>query len=414
MKRVFFVAIIFLVCSLQAQPYQVGRISINFKDVTRTGGTAATNAVQMPGTGRDIGTEIFYPASTAGSLVPLANGTFPVVVLGHGFVMTINDYDNVYNKLASEGFIVALPRTEGSLSPNHLAFGLDIAFLGEAVKNLNTASTPTALSIFNGKVSSKSALGGHSMGGGCSLIGAQSNTNITCVFNMAAALSNTAGISSLAGASLVTVPALYLSAQRDCVVDTIVQNNHYTNTSSSKKFQVILKDMTHCDFGNGASSLCVLGQNSSGCPNSVSNSILFTRYMNYLVPFLKNQLMDDCPEGVRFMDSITTSSSLRTGQKITGTIACVTGIEAYESKKLFSCFPNPASEKMVVKLNAIAEEQLVVKLTDLYGKMISVPQVKSNSEIHLDISELKNGIYFLTVHLNGRYFVEKVVVAQKD
>lgn len=297
--------------------YQAGHMSLNFKDPGRSGGFAISGGIQMPGTGRDIGTELYYPATTAGNNVAVATGTFPVVVIGHGFAMDWSSYDNVYNRLASLGYVVALPRTEGSLSPTHADFGADLRLLGSLVQGLNT-STVSGTTGFNGKLSAKTAIGGHSMGAGCSFLAAASNSTLTCLFNFAAATTNP---SSIASASLVSVPALLVSGQRDCVADTTVQNSHYAALASARKFQVILKDLTHCDFGNGSNFNCTFGQGTSGCSNTVSNALAFGRYMNYLEPFLAYHLKDNCSEGIRFMDSLQTPSPLRSGRKITGTIA---------------------------------------------------------------------------------------------
>ncbi len=292
-------------------------MSLNFKDGSRTGGYVISGGIQMQGTGRDIGTEIYYPAVAAGNNVALASGTFPVIVIGHGFAMDYTSYDNMYNRLAALGYIVALPRTEGSLSPTHAEFGNDLKILATLMLTLNT-STVTGTTTFNNKVSTKVAIGGHSMGPGCSFLAAATNTTITCLFNFAAATTNPSSISS---ASLVSVPTLLISGQRDCVADTTVQNNHYTATASAKKFHVIIKDVTHCDFGNGTNFNCTFGQGSSGCSNTISNTLAFNRYMIYLEPFLANQLKNNCNEGNRFMDSLQLPSSLRVGRKITGTIA---------------------------------------------------------------------------------------------
>jgi pimeloyl-ACP methyl ester carboxylesterase len=308
--------LIIVMLKMSAQ-YQAGHMSINFKDASRTGGYAISGGIQMPGTGRDIGTEIYYPAATAGNNVAVATGTFPVVVIGHGFAMDWSSYDNIYNRLASLGYIVALPRTEGSLSPTHAEFGNDLRLLGSLLQGLNT-STVSGTTTFNGKVSPNTAIGGHSMGAGCSYLAAAGNTTITCLFNAAAATTNPSSVSS---ASLVTVPTLLLSGQRDCVADTTVQNSHYNAQASTKKFHVILKDLTHCDFGNGSNFNCTFGQGTSGCSNTISNTLAFRRYMNYLEPFLAYHLKNNCSEGIRFMDSIQAPSATRVGRKITGTIA---------------------------------------------------------------------------------------------
>jgi esterase/lipase len=401
-----------------AQTFPVGFMSINFKDPSRSGGTTIANSVQMPGAGRDIGAAVFYPAVSAGTNVAVANGNFPIVVFGHGFLMTYDSYNNIYNSLASNGYIVILPRTEGSAAPNHLEFGKDLAFLAEQFKSFNSASTPSSITIFNGKVSQSCAIGGHSMGGGCSFIGAQNNTSITCVFNMAAATSNTSGVSSLAGASLISVPCLVLSGQRDCVVDTTVQNAHYSNLSSSKKFHVISKGLTHCDFGNGSSFNCTFGQNASGCSNTISNSLAFTSYMNYLLPFLNNQLKSDCSEGVRFMDSISNPSSLRTGRKIVGTIACTSSdLSNYTRQNSVSLFPNPTATNLYLKFKSNIQSFTNLCITDKLGRIVYTLDGKSitnsSNEIILETSELNAGIYFINIYYNSyketyKFIKEKV------
>lgn len=63
-----------------AQPFQVGHTTITFIDGSRNN--------------RQIPTEIYYPALTAGEEVPLAPGQFPVLSYGHGFVMTVDAYGN--------------------------------------------------------------------------------------------------------------------------------------------------------------------------------------------------------------------------------------------------------------------------------------------------------------------------------
>ncbi|MFO0358687.1 MAG: T9SS type A sorting domain-containing protein [Sphingobacteriaceae bacterium] len=399
MKKIICLLAILLPVLNFGQTFQVGHVSVNFKDPARAGGFLIAGGIQMPGTGRDIGTEIYYPANTTGNNVALASGQFPVVVLAHGFVMTYDNYDNIYNQLAAKGFIVALPRTEGGFSPNHLEFSKDISLLADQVKQLNTLSTPTGIAIFNGKVKQSVAIGGHSMGAGCSMVGAQNNTTISALFNMATATSNSTGISSLAGASLVTVPVLIFSGEKDCVADTIVQNSHYSNLASAVKFHVILKALTHCDFGNGTSSNCTLGQTISGCGNTVNNTIAFNRYMNYLLPFLNKVLKDSCSEGQRFMDSVNTVSSLRSGLKKQGSLVCgPQGISNNFLSSQVTIYPNPASSFLSIQLS----EQLLIndlKVFDIHGKLISTHTSlkEQKNGFVLDVNEWPSGVYFLSL-----------------
>lgn len=391
-----------------AQTFPVGHMSINFKDASRTtsGYSISGGITTSTVSGRDIGTEVYYPATVAGNNQPVANGQFPIVVFGHGFVMGWDSYDNIYNQLASKGYIVLLPRTEGSASPTHAEFGADLKFLANAGMNLNTTSTPTALSTFNGKVLQKSAIGGHSMGAGSSFLGAASNTSITCLFNFAAATTNPSSINS---ASLVTVPTLMISGARDCVADTTVQNGHYNALNTSTKFHVILKQLTHCDFGNGSNFNCTFGQGTSGCGNQVSNSLAFPRYMNYLQNFLDNQLKSDCAAGQRFMDSVNTNSSLRSGVKKLGSIVCITtGLKGYTQTINANVFPNPASNEITIKISGESNEPIKIQIFDISGRVV-LEQTITERESTLNIENIDRGSYIIAVRQEQKISYYKLI-----
>lgn len=383
----------------QAQTFPVGHMSINFKDATRTGGFSISGGIAMPGTGRNIGTEMYYPATVAGNNTAVANGQFPVVVFGHGFAMTWDNYDNIYNRLAALGYIVLLPRTESALIPfaNHADFAADLKLLTSQGLLLNTISTPTALVAFNGKVLQKSAVGGHSMGGGCSYIAAQNNSTVTCIFNLAAATSNTAGISSVAGASLVTVPALVISGEKDNVADTTVQNSHYNPTASTIKFHSIIKDVTHCDFGNGTSTTCTIGQ--AACSGAGCNATLFARYMSYIEPFLAHQLKNDCVAGNNFMTLILNPSADRVGRKVVGNIACsVTGIQEQSFSNNLTVFPNPTEGKLNISFSSEITTPITFELYDISGRLVLDEQASSQKTSHeINVEGIESGSYVLIV-----------------
>ena len=387
------------------QTFPVGHMSVNFKDPSRTGGYTISGGINVTGTGRDIGTEVYYPSTVVGDNKPVASGQFPVVVIGHGFVMGWDSYDNIYNKLASNGYIVLLPRTEGGFSPSHTEFGNDLKFLVTAGQNLNTINTPTILSTFNSKVFPKSAIGGHSMGGGSSFLASANNTSVTCIFNFAPATTNP---SSIASASIINVPALIISGAIDCVADTTVQNSHYSALSSTKKFHIILKNLTHCDFGNGTSGNCTFGQSTSGCSNTVSNTLAFPRYMNYVQNFLDNQLKNDCMAGQRFMDSVITNSSLRLGLKKLGSIAC-TATSLNETKAIMSVniYPNPTNSKIYVDSH---QANFKLKLYNLYGKtLFSQEYTDYKNALELNLEEFDLGVYILEMENKNEKRLFKVI-----
>ena len=401
MKKLLLLISSCLTLGIQAQSFPVGHMSINFKDASRSGGYSISGGIAMSGTGRNIGTEVYYPATTAGNNTSVANGQFPVVVFGHGFAMTWDNYDNIYNRLASLGYIVLLPRTESSIfpTPNHADFAADLKLLSTQGLLLNTTSTPTALATFNGKVMQTAAIGGHSMGAGCSFIAAQNNTTLTCLFNLAAATSNTAGISSVAGASLVTAPTLVISGEKDNVADTTVQNSHYNPTSSGIKFHSIIKDVTHCDFGNGTSTTCNIGQASCNTPSC--NVTLFNRYMSYIEPFLANRLKNDCNAGNTFMSLIQNPSTDRVGRKITGTIACTTtNLNSENSFDQFMVSPNPTNNVVKIENTNSNHKIAFLQLFDISGKLL----IELNSQNTLDeinLEKFERGVYIIQINLDN-------------
>ena len=261
---------------------------------------------------------------------------------------------------------------------------------------------------FNGKVLTKVAIGGHSMGGGASFFAAANNSTVSCLFNFAAAEITPSSITS---AKSVTTPALVFSGEQDCVVDTTVQNSHYDSLASNNKFHVILKDLTHCDFSNGTNTSCNFGQTVSGCGNQINNSIAFSSYMNYLEPFLNSQLYGNCSEAQRFMDSINTSSSLRVGLKKSGDIVCnVISVKEYENTNHFSVFPNPATNHLTVTFNQKSNTPISFELYDISGRLVlSSIENSAASEKVLNLENIDNGSYILYVRQNELKSAYKII-----
>ena len=96
--------------NLYAQPFQIGHTTINLIDTSRSN--------------RNIPTEIYYPADVAGNNVSVTlanNGKFPAISFGHGFVMTWDAYQNIWDALVAEGFItVSYTHLRAHETPEHL------------------------------------------------------------------------------------------------------------------------------------------------------------------------------------------------------------------------------------------------------------------------------------------------------
>ncbi|MEO8734791.1 MAG: hypothetical protein ABI373_10715 [Flavobacteriales bacterium] len=244
MKKLFSLCTLLLPCGVFAQPFLIGTTSLTFHDDARN---------------RDIACSVYYPALVAGADQALAAGSFSSLVIGHGFVMTVNAYAYLGQHYAAKGYIVVLPTTEGGLTPDHASLGQDLAFLPSALQALSTDPA----SPFYEHVGAASVLMGHSMGGGAALLAASNNTNIQAVVVLAPAETTPSAITACVS---ITVPTLIFGASEDCItpIATNSQPMYDATTASCKAFVDILGG-GHCYFAD-ASTTCSFGDLTCG-PN---------------------------------------------------------------------------------------------------------------------------------------------------
>jgi dienelactone hydrolase len=286
-KTLFFVSFLFVSFIGSAQTYSVGHVQITYTDPARAG--------------RSIQTEIYYPAATAGTSVPVSPGTFPIIVFGHGFVMSWDAYQNIWDDLVPQGYIVAFPRTEGSFSPSHAEFGMDLKFL---VTKLQSESATNLSSPFYNHINSKSAIMGHSMGGGSTFLAAESNPNITTMVTFAAA--NTTP-PSIAAATNVSVPALVFAGENDCVAPPAVhQIPMYDSLGSLCKTFISVKGGAHCEFANNNFN-CSFGQSTCTPTPAITRAQQQDAVSDLLKLWLEYYLKDICTSWDTFNDSLVAS-----------------------------------------------------------------------------------------------------------
>ncbi len=265
--------------------YQIGHTTLTFNDPTRNGGFGSGG-----GPGRQIQTEVYYPSYTAGENTPVATfPDFPVVVFGHGFAMGWDAYQNIWEHLVPQGYIMAFVRTEGSLipAPSHGDFGQDLALVSTKMLALNS----TAGSPFNGKVKQKSVIMGHSMGGGATMLAASNNTSIAGIVGLAPAETNPTAIGVCGN---ITVPALIFSGSSDGV--TPPAEHHipiYQGIASTCKSFVSITGGAHCYFANSNFN-CDFGEGTSSQGISISRAEQQDKTYWLLDPWLKYVLGSDC------------------------------------------------------------------------------------------------------------------------
>lgn len=378
----FLIATILLfVTSIGFSQTPVGHTTITFSDATRTGGFGSGG-----GSGRQIQTEIYYPAASTGENVPVVGTNLPVIAFGHGFVMTWDVYAPVWESLVNEGYIVALPRTEGGFSPVHADFGKDLALVITNIQVLHT----TAGSLFFGKVGQTSAIMGHSMGGGSSFLAGVNNLNVTTMVTFAAANTNP---SSITAAQQITIPNLVIAGENDCVAPPVDhQNKMYDSLQSQYKTEVIILGGGHCYFANNNFN-CSFGEGTCSPNPTITRGEQQDATMDITNLWLRKFLKNDCNAADDFQDSLALSSRISFRQN--NPINCSSvGIKSSVNANHIALYPNPA--KTFINIENVYEASSLI-ISDPLGKVLFTKSDIVNNET-IDVSELQIGIYFVTVH----------------
>lgn len=360
--------------------YQIGHTTITFNDPSRTGGFGSGG-----GSGRQIQTEIYYPATTAGENTNVASGDFPIIVFGHGFAMSWDAYTNIWEHYAPMGYILAFPRTEGGLfpGPSHADFGLDM----NVVETRMQAEDALATSLFYQKINGNSALMGHSMGGGATILGASVNTSIKAVVGLAPAETDP---SAIAAASNVTVPAIIFSGGQDGV--TPPDEHHipiYDNLNSACKTFVNIIGGAHCYFAN-TNANCDLGESLSSTGISITREDQQNGTFIILDPWLDYQLKNDNAAWTAFQLSIDANKMF-----MTQTTCTFAGIDEGSNEQIvFS--PNPTNS--IISFVNTTNEKKEISILNASGQLIEKKEVQNQ----VDFTRFDSGIYF--IQMNGRTY----------
>lgn len=289
---------IFLVTG-NAQSFEIGKTSKTFSDASRNN--------------RSVATEIYYPADVSGSNVPVTTSVqdkFPVLIFGHGFTMTWSAYENIWTALVPRGFILAFPKTEGSLFPSHSAFGTDLAFVAAQMQLLGESNA----SLFYQRIDSMNCVMGHSMGGGAAFLAAQQSSSIKAIATLSAAETSPSAINAASG---LDIPALLLAGGNDCVTPPPDhQIPMYNALQSDCKTYVSIIGGSHCQMAE-YNFFCAIGEGTCSPSPTISRTQQHQVMNRYLIPWLQSTLKGDEASGVTF------DSTLRTDQEVTWLKNCV-------------------------------------------------------------------------------------------
>lgn len=357
-----------IVFQVSAQ-YAIGHRTITFNDPSRS---------------RDIECEVYYPALVSGDDVACASGSFPVIVFGHGFSMGVDAYDNFVDTLVPQGYVIFLPTTEaGMIGVDHEDFGLDLRFLNNEIIS---EATSNSLFFLYGHFNGKTALAGHSMGGGASFLAAENNSNITCLFNFAAAETTPSAISAAAN---ISVPVMIFEGENDGVAPPAShQDLMYDALTTNCRYKVVILGGGHCYFAN-YNLACSTGELFTSPQPTISREEQHDCQFDILLPFLDWQLYGNSSSKTLLEDSLQNST------RISATFTCPsTGLNDLGNQIMV--YPNPATDQIFVELTEIAD--FTVQISDLQGKVLYSEAIDAQNSIKLDLSEFASGMYIIGVY----------------
>lgn len=346
-----------------AQTYSVGHRSLTWNDPARNN--------------REIPVEIYYPANTSGSNVAVAEGVFASIAFGHGFVMSWEAYENIWEMLVPQGFIVAFPKTETGLAPSHGTFAQDLSFVLARLQA--EAVDPT--SPFYQKISPQNALMGHSMGGGAAVLAA-SGSSVTALATLAAANTNP---SAIAASAYVSIPTLFIAGSNDCVTP-IGQHQQpmFEATASSCKTFVSLTGGNHCQMAN-SNFFCSLGEATCSPSATINREEQHQLIASVLVNWLKATLYADCDAASGFEDT------LEAGQGLTSQNNCtLCPLQTQEFTAGAFKVLNPIGNFLTIQTSLSAYS---VRLIDASGRHVLTAHGSGN--VTLDCSDVSAGWYVI-------------------
>jgi pimeloyl-ACP methyl ester carboxylesterase len=358
--------------SLFSQPFQTGHASLTFVDTARNN--------------RSIPVEIYYPADAAGDNVSMAvsfGEKYPVLSFGHGFVMTWDAYQNIWNAVVPEGFIIVFPKTEGSFSPSHTELARDLAFVIRQVQALGQDGN----SIFFNRVDSLNCVMGHSMGGGAAFLAASFDAGIKTLATLAPAETSASAIQA---AGNLQIPALVFAGANDCVTPPANHQLPMFNALASEcKTYLSITGGSHCQMAN-SNFFCTVGEATCTPAPAISRAEQHQIINRYLLPWLKFQLKNDCVAGAS-MDSLILIDAAISFDK--NCELCKINIVADSENDLrVEISPNPFTDFLKITLPEEHPFPVDFLLYDLGSKII-LRQTFQDS-VSLNTNQLPAGLYF--------------------
>ena len=85
------------------------------------------------------------------------------------------------------------------------------------------------------------------------------------------------------------------------------------------------------------------------------------------------------------------------------------GISDLQSNKLFSVYPNPATDILSINFNRTSSN-VEIKLMNTTGELVKKFVVENSGQTNVDLSPFSKGIYFLRINADEFSEVQKIIL----
>lgn len=212
-----------------------------------------------------------------------------LVAFAHGFGLTASDYTWLATGLAAHGYAVVLPTAAGAPKTTDLA--LDQRFL---LAHLVEQAASNASSPVYGRIVNKTAIAGHSLGGGSTLLGADPSLGAgyaepTALFTTSLGTYTIPPALASVPAIPASLPALLFTATQDCI-DPPANNSLpvFAALRTGCKRVVSLVGGAHCEYADASlrTAGCRATETLCGAHPNISQATQAARTLAVLVPYL--------------------------------------------------------------------------------------------------------------------------------
>ncbi len=257
---------------------------------------------------RKIRLQIFYPADSSGRDVPVSSvlrGKFPYICFGHGYLMSVRNYRNLWTAVVPWGYIFIYVKKERGLAPSHLEMARDMHYI---TTHFHRQAKDSG-SLFYNRIAPNSVLMGHSMGGGAAVLAAAfrgSPAKALC----ALAAYNTRP-PAVKAAKKISIPVILFAGSNDCITPPRQhQFPLYDSLNSREKILINITGGSHCQMAN-RSIACKLAE--AFCPSGpgISTREQHNLIRRFLIPWLDFHLKNQPEAGAKFDSLIVSESAIQ-------------------------------------------------------------------------------------------------------